>query len=191
VECKDPSFTERKESKSSKQPSTFPVTLHTSQVLTLYKMLMPAILSLWLNRISTRYSFSLVTFDIQVLLLFQSIFRINTPSVIKIPEVGKTVTAPHASMHSCICMFYYWHNALWLACLPLCSCWIMNNWMWEQCTFKRWHTVRTVNLELDNNHLTSNPQGWLFQLHAARKSNPIRIHTKLIQYTSFWINYVI
>jgi hypothetical protein len=178
VECKDPSFTERKESKSSKWPSTFPVTLHTSLALTLYQMLMPAIPSLSLNRISTRYPFSLVTFDNQVLLPFQNIFRINTPSVIKIPEVRKTITTPHAGMHSRVCMFHYRHNALWLACLPLYGCWIMNNWMWEKCTFKRWHTVHTVNLELDNNHPISNPQGWLFQLHAARKNNPIRIHAK-------------
>lgn len=139
-------------------------------------MSMPAILSLWLNRSSTRYPFSLVIFDMQVLLPFQSIFCINTPPVIKIPEVGKTITYTpswHALTH-----LYVLLSAQWLACLPLCGCWIMNNWMWEQCTFKRWHTVHTVNLELDNNHPISNPQGWLFQLHAARKNNPIRIHTK-------------
>jgi hypothetical protein len=61
----------------------------------------------------------------------------------------------------------------------------MNNCMWKHCTFIRWHTVHTVNLELDNNHPISNPQGWLFQLHAARKNNPIRIHintTNILQF---------
>jgi len=123
VECKEPSFTERKESKASKQPTlTFhlPLTPHTSLALTLYQMSMPAILSLWLNRSSTRYPFSLVIFDMQVLLPFQSIFCINTPPVIKIPEVGKTITYTpswHALTH-----LYVLLSAQWLACLPLCGC---------------------------------------------------------------------
>jgi hypothetical protein len=62
---------EKNPNPANKRPSTFPVTLHTSLALTLNQTFMPAIPSLWLNWTSTTYPFPLVTFDVQVLFLFQ------------------------------------------------------------------------------------------------------------------------